>query len=307
MNANPTERTDLSKPSADGFIWPPRDPAGVAHTPASPPPDPALKGVDTLLDSIETDLLGRTMLAFDLWARRTGWTPDPPEASCWRCAGNVGPHECDGEGCADCRTKTLPWDRALRLGTYRERLQDEVIALKFSRWRPGGRGLGLFLGQVITREIQHAQIAPDQVRLVPIPIHPLRRIARGIDHTQVLARAASQESGCPVTRALRARHRPEQVGLSATARAANIRGAFEPSIRFKLAHRRDAHRHDGVRVWVLIDDVRTTGATFVAGSRALRTVLPKRTENEQKVEIWVCSVAVSGSRSRKDLCVGRGN
>lgn len=292
MRTESSERGPISKPDSGGFVWPPRDSSGPpnAAEPVTHEPQPSF--MHTMLESIETDLLGRTTLAFDLWAQRTGWTPDAPEAYCWRCAGSVGPHEVDGEGCADCRAKTLPWDRALRLGTYRDDLRDEVIALKFNRWRPGGRGLGEFLGNMLTEQMQRAQLTPEQVRLVPIPTHPIRRITRGVDHTQVLARAAAEASGCRVSRALRARYRPEQVGLSATARAANIRNAFEPRSRVQ---------REGVRVWVLIDDVRTTGATFVAASKALRRAISGRGETGEKSEIWICSVAVSGARSRRDL------
>lgn len=285
--------SSTAMPDADGFVWPPRDATATPVITGSCSPQTQPTRWHSLFESIETDLLGRTTLTFDLWAKRTGWMPDPPEAYCWRCAGSVGPHESDGEGCADCRTKTLPWDRAMRLGVYKGQLRDEVIALKFNRWRPGGRGLGSFVGQTIAQQMQRAQLAPEQIRLVPIPMHPMRRLSRGVDHTHVIARAASHELGCRVTRALRARYRQEQVGLSATARAINIRNAFLPKARLNT---------EGVRAWVLLDDVRTTGATFVAATKALRRAVGSSSGSEgQQTEIWICSVAVSGARSRRNL------
>ncbi len=297
MRAESDSHPAIPKPDSGGFVWPPRE-EGAGPTAAGKPHDQAGHGLGygsgfaNLLESIEVDLLGRTTLAFDRWAARTGWEPDRTDVYCWRCAGSIGLHESDGEGCADCRSKPLPWDRAIRLGVYRDDLRDEVIALKFHRWRPGGRGLGKFLGESITRTLEDAQVGPQQARLVPIPTHPIRRVMRGVDHTQVLARAAAEASGCSVARVLRSRYRPEQVGLSATARAANIRGAFQTRGRPDC---------DGIRVWVLIDDVRTTGATFVAASRALRELLKQQGASvDLKPEIWICSVAVSGSRRRRE-------
>lgn len=296
----PMMRASQSEPGASSFAWPPRAPICV---PAPPPraqsdqsSDKPMDAMGRLLDSIELDLLGRTTLSFDRWARRTGWVPDGRDAYCWRCAGSVGPHEQDGEGCATCRAKKLPWDRALRLGRYEDELRHEVLALKFQGWRPGGHGLGRFMGEIISAQLGRAQIAPNHARLVPVPTNPWRRFSRGVDHTLVLARAASTVSGCQVARVLRARYRPEQVGLSATARARNMKGAFEP--RTRTLRRRGADDGDAVRVWVLIDDVRTTGATFTACSKALRRGLASF-GGETSAQIWICSVAVAGERGRR--------
>ena len=306
MPAEHTQSEPSNEPartSARSFVWPPNQRDNQSN------PAPALGSMPTptsrwtrLTESIETDLLGRTTLAFDRWAARTGWTPDTPDAYCWRCGGSVGPHEQDGEGCADCRSKRLPWDRALRLGLYRDELREAVLSLKFNAWRPHGDGLGEHLGWIIRRQLDHAQIPATQARLVPIPTHRIRRIARGVDHTLVLARASARRSGCPIARVLRARARPEQVGLSATARTRNIRDAFlgDPRrVRKSIGSCGDG-TENGVRVWVLIDDVRTTGATFVSGARTLRKVLKSTNSYTEASQIWVCSVGVSGTGGRRE-------
>lgn len=260
--------------------------------------------IGALIESVELDLLGRTRLSFDRWAQRSGWTPEELNASCWRCAGTVGAHEQNGEGCAGCRRTRLPWDRALRLGAYEGELRGEVLALKFQRWRPGGHGLGMLMGRRIRTLADAAQIPTDAIRIVPVPTHRVRRITRGIDHTMTLARGACEGSGIRVVRALRANLRPEQVGLSATARARNIRHAFAASSR-KLTQTDRGSGEDrenspcGVRVWVLIDDVRTTGATLTAASRALRRGLKARGIKRGAYEIWVGSVCVATGRDRR--------
>ena len=279
-----------------GFDWPP-EPKHKSKKKIDGGTSPTMSAFASLIDSIEEDLLGRTMLAFDIWAARTGWAPQSRDAYCWRCAGSIGPHEQDGEGCAACRTKSLPWDRAMRLGPHRDELRDEVLALKFSAWRPGARALGRMLGQRIHAEIERAQIPHSSVRLVPIPMHPIRRISRGIDHTQSIARWASQTSGCPIARVLRARYRAEQVGLSASARARNMKGAFVRDRR-RLS-RLHGSASEEIRVWILIDDVRTTGATFVSASRELRRGLRELGLKRRDQQIWVSSIAVASERHRR--------
>lgn len=258
-----------------------------------------------MLESIETRLLGRTTLAFDRWAARTGWRPDAPSAYCWRCGSSVGPHEASGDGCAECRGLRVAWDRALRLARYDGAVRDAMLALKFHALRQSGVGLGAHLGEVIRTSLALAQVEPYEAVLAPIPTHRWRRIARGVDHTLVLARAAALTSGCRVRRVLGVERRPLQVGLSATARAANIRGAFSLSRRGSrlLASSGGGRGEPRPRVWVLIDDVRTTGATLSAAARTLRAGLKRASDEDsggekEKPEIWVACAAVAGENRR---------
>ena len=280
------------------FSWPPRaQPDAPPLSNRISPPQPQRSSLQNALESIESDLLGRVSLSFDRWAVQSGWEPDAYSRYCWRCAGNVGLHEQDGEGCASCRKRKLPWDRAIRLGLYDAELREEILALKFNGWRSGGVGLGRILGERIAAQLETAQIPPDQARLVPIPMNPVRRLSRGIDHTLTLSRVASKVSGVQMQRVLKTKYRPEQVGLSATARAANIKGAFSPH---PGKTRRVTNRKMGsIRVWVLIDDVRTTGATFVAASKSLRRWLKSLEGPNSAPEIWVASVAVSKPKDRR--------
>ena len=286
-----------SKSESNMFMWPPKEqePGPLLR----PPPTP-IHLPNRLVESIETQLLGRTGLAFDKWVQRTGWTRDLSHAFCWRCGGSVGEHESDGDGCATCRSKSLPWDRAVRLGRYKGILREEILALKFHAWRPTGKGLGEHLGLSIRNQLERAQIAPDRVVLVPIPMHRFRRLSRGIDHTMVLAKAASASSGCKVASLLSTRYRPEQVGLSMTARARNMKGAFFVSGSSQRKLRRSIAQNR--RVCVLIDDVRTTGATFVAACKALKLGLKDAGATNSGADsgglgacmIWICCIGVAG-------------
>jgi len=302
---------EMKNTESKSFQWPPQIPDPDQSPPTRRQPIP-IRLPNRMIESIETQLLGRTTLAFDRWALRTGWTRDDQSVFCWRCAGSIGPHESDGEGCASCRSKPLPWDRAIRLGRHEGVLRDEVLALKFGRWRATGNGLGEHLGLAIRVQITEAEIPPAHVILIPIPMHRFRRMARGIDHTTVLARAAARSSGCGLQNLLRTHYRPEQVGLSMTARAQNIRGAFYCSAR--IARLMGPMKETPIRLVVLIDDVRTTGATFVAATKALKQGFQSRqgmkkgekTVNAEVPRIWIASIGVAGEGRRQIDVPGSG-
>jgi len=97
--------------------------------------------------------------------------------------------------------------------------------------------------------------------IVPVPLHPRRLLERGYNQAALLATEMGRSRGIPVAhRALRRlRHGQPQTGLDRSQRLKNLADAF--SLRQPNAVR-------GRRV-LLIDDVRTTGATLAACSGAL--------------------------------------
>jgi ComF family protein len=96
--------------------------------------------------------------------------------------------------------------------------------------------------------------------LAPVPLHWRRRLQRGYNQAEILARAVGRRHAIPVAvRALgRVRATPPQQG-SAEARRRNVRDAFRV---------RRPGRVMGRRV-LIVDDVFTTGATANACARAL--------------------------------------
>lgn len=105
-------------------------------------------------------------------------------------------------------------------------------------------------------------LARSQV-IVPVPLHRWRLWRRRYNQSQILAAAISRCSGVLNDPFLLERRRKtrQQVGLSASERQANVRGAF------RVPERRRADLADK-RV-LLVDDVYTSGATVKAASRAL--------------------------------------
>jgi ComF family protein len=95
----------------------------------------------------------------------------------------------------------------------------------------------------------------------PVPLHWLRRVARGFNQSRLLAEklAAATGHSAPISLLRRTRATPSQTSRSYRERAANVRGAF--------AVRRFRDLPESV---LLIDDVVTTGATVDECARTLK-------------------------------------
>lgn len=281
----------LSEPETR-FVWPPRqggetegndpvpEPTGGGPHPGQPRPSPWRQ--------LESILLGGP-------AGRPleGWSPDPPDAGCRRCGGVVGLGEADETGCASCRGIRLEWSRAVRLGVYDGPLRGAIVACKYQRDRAAGIALGAVLAKRVSQVFEREGVDASGLLLVPVPTTTRRRLDNGgIDHSLILAREIGRAIGVRPTRLLERRHRPHQAGLSSEARARNIAGTI------RLRSGRPVPSPAEI---VLVDDVRTTGATATACFRAMRAGKRRRGEqaptNKGSPRLWLVTAAVSSKRS----------
>jgi ComF family protein len=132
------------------------------------------------------------------------------------------------------------------------------VADAIQRFKYDGRSeLGAALGMLMAGEACNWVGKVDAI--VPVPLHWRRRRARGYDQAALLARPLAKSLGVPaLLRGLRrVRNTPSQVELPHAERQRNVVGAFAP------------WRLHGVGRVLLVDDVRTTGATLRAASEAL--------------------------------------
>lgn len=162
------------------------------------------------------------------------------------------------ERCAACRRRAGAVDTGRTAGEYEGALRDIIHAFKYQ----GRRSLATRLGRMMADA--GSGILGGATCAVPVPLHPWRRFRRGFNQAADLAARVD----LPVVHALwRTRATATQAGLMAPARHRNVRGAFRISPLLSRAVRQSLLVD---RVVVLVDDVRTTGATLDACARVLK-------------------------------------
>ena len=167
--------------------------------------------------------------------------------------------------CRACRLAPPPFIRAASYGIYQGRMREAIHALKYDRLHGVSTGLGRMLAEAIA---QLAGEAPEEMLVVPVPLHASKYAQRGFNQSRSLARAALKflRKSHPAWRLtlasstlLRQRATETQAGLNPHERRRNVRGAFAVSDPVRVA----------AQNVLIIDDILTTGATARAAARAL--------------------------------------
>lgn len=112
---------------------------------------------------------------------------------------------------------------------------------------------GIYLGQLITRIFYKEIKAWDADIIIPVPLHKLKKLDRGYNQSEFIAKGISKALLIPVKPKLikRVRHTETQTHLNHLERIENVRNAFKVKNKKFL---------EGKRV-ILVDDVVTTGST----------------------------------------------
>jgi ComF family protein len=178
---------------------------------------------------------------------------------CAVCAGTLVPAPPPGQA----------FDRETAAFTYGGALASAITSLKYGGRVDRARPLAHVLIRAIALEPvrlhgahgTREELPPSVV--VPVPLHRTRLAERGFNHAALLAAPVARHLGArfaPVALA-RTRDTPAQATLGRSARLQNVARAFTV--------RAGERPLDGERV-LLVDDVRTTGATLRACALALR-------------------------------------
>jgi ComF family protein len=159
-----------------------------------------------------------------------------------------------------------PWDRARAAVVFNDDSARLVHALKYRDRPEAGLLMARLMASAGRRLLAEADV------LVPVPLHYFRLWQRRFNQSAFLAQALSAAADRPWWPDLMRRRRMTrpQVGLDQAQRQRNVRGAF--------TLRAGAEAAVGGRAILLIDDVRTTGATAGACAEVLRQAGAKRVD-----------------------------
>nr|WP_245414506.1 ComF family protein [Aestuariivirga litoralis] len=165
-----------------------------------------------------------------------------------------------GEGALSAAALADPpaWDRSRAAALFDDEAARLVHALKY-RDRPEA---GLLMARMMARAGRRLISGADVI--LPVPLHRWRLWRRRFNQSAFLAQQISLAGGTPWRHdvLMRARATRAQVGLDEEARRRNVRNAF--------AVRPDRLAAVAGKSVLLVDDVRTTGATAEACALALK-------------------------------------
>lgn len=184
------------------------------------------------------------------------------DARCRRCVAPLGEGLADGGLCYACRRSSPRYARVFALAPYRAGggLATWILALKYG----GRRDVALPLGGMLATALPNPLGGGARGLFVAaVPLHRRRRLERGYDQSELLAREVGRALDLPFGRVLvRTRWTAPQGSSFGSSRTSNVAGAF----RLKRRAARDIDRRDVI----LVDDVCTSGATLSACAGELR-------------------------------------
>lgn len=184
------------------------------------------------------------------------------EPSCPRCAASVAPFEVARDkkgrmGCGSCRDESLKIENTVRVGAYQDGLGHLVRQFKYR----GREELGPTLGKWVAQIVQQSDWMDRIEAVACVPTHWKHRLSRPLHAAEKLADVVANHLAVPHVPILRrVRAGPHQINLSANQRKANVKGAFAMQRGVSLRDTR----------LLLIDDVKTTGATLEECAKVLR-------------------------------------
>lgn len=166
----------------------------------------------------------------------------------------------EGEGAVSPAAFADPpqWDRARAAVAFDDASKSLVHLLKYQDTQEAGLAMARMMASAGRSLLPHADV------IIPVPLHRRRQWKRRFNQAAFLAGELSKASGKPWLHDVlfRVEATTSQVGLDAKARHRNVRTAFSVPMERRPAI-------EGKRV-LLVDDVRTTGATANACARTLK-------------------------------------
>lgn len=177
--------------------------------------------------------------------------------SCPKCAASVARYEVRDGRCSDCRGRLPKVSQLVRVGPY-----GKLLGYMLRRYKYNDRGqFGPILGNWLAERLGNAEWIGRVEAVTSVPSHWTRRLRKPAHPADELAAVVARRLDLPFLRLLRrVRSGPHQVGLTYNQRLSNVLGLFRMRAGVQL---------NGATI-LIIDDVRTTGATLNECGKVLR-------------------------------------
>ena len=159
----------------------------------------------------------------------------------------------------------VPYDRGWCVADRRDQLERLINLYKFGNAKAAYKPLASLLHERLPE-------LPANVIIVPIPTVSGHVRERGFDHMSLIARRFARHRGLPVASVLRRITSTKQRDASRTKRIAQAKAAFTCPRQL-----------DSEKIYLLLDDVMTTGSTMRYAAQKLR-----RAGAEQ---VWIATIS----------------
>lgn len=177
-----------------------------------------------------------------------------------------------GRTCSSCRKRSNIYAFLSPFLYGDDTIRELIHALKYRRVR----SVGLLLGDLIVEYLKKFKVPlPEGAVLLPIPLHPSRQRTRGFNQAELIALRIGEILHLPVEKSIlrKIKKTIPQMELRAEERRKNVVGTFSVA---------DPESTRGKTI-LLLDDVKTTGATLEEAARVLKKAGAKR--------VWAMTVA----------------
>jgi ComF family protein len=193
---------------------------------------------------------------------------------CPRCGTSVSKYILHNGRCPQCQNAELHFDGLARAGIYADALRKMIISFKRDRTE-----LVAHLSTLADPALCASGFYEEIEMFVPVPLHWRRRLSRGYNQAELIAKKLRHPRAKTSYDLARIRNTKMQPAVDFKKRLANVRGAFAV---------RRGHRFEGKTVCV-VDDVKTTGATLNECAKTLKEAGAKK--------VYAIVLAVAGQQN----------
>ena len=177
------------------------------------------------------------------------------EARCKKCGKEV--ISCEAEYCYDCLSRKHYFDEGLSLFKHDKSIRNSIYKFKYDNKREYAD----FYADEIVKAFRRNIMYWDAEVLVPVPLYNAKKLKRGFNQAEVLAKKIGKATNIKMDPDLliRSKETISQKELSKKERSKNLEDAFK--LRDKVVQYKKV---------ILIDDIYTTGATLDSCAKVLK-------------------------------------